>query len=188
MTCGFASCQGISAPQALALPSPALLAPAVNSPPRTTVSLVLRGESARPCTPTFPAHLCRVPCDPDVPAGVTDLWLASCPAATDVSSPPTPAAAAVQGDTPVHPPAGPRPPEHPAPSVISSFFCPANTSSVVGNECPAGHYCPAATSSASQFPCPRGTYRPQTGGVQPSDCALCEPGKAALCPTAPPRP
>lgn len=58
-----------------------------------------------------------------------------------------------------------------------SFFCPANTSSVAGNECPAGHYCPASTTFASQFPCPRGTYKPQRGGVHRSDCSPCEPGK-----------
>lgn len=61
--------------------------------------------------------------------------------------------------------------------LFCSFFCPANTSSVVGKECPAGHYCPVSTSFASEFPCPRGTYKPQRGGVQQSDCTLCEPGK-----------
>lgn len=61
--------------------------------------------------------------------------------------------------------------------VACSFFCPASTSSVVGNECPAGHYCPASTSFASQFPCPRGTYRPQRGSARQSDCTPCEPGK-----------
>lgn len=61
--------------------------------------------------------------------------------------------------------------------LFRSFFCPANTSSVVENECPAGHYCPISTASASQFPCPRGTYKPQRGGVQQSDCTPCEPGK-----------
>lgn len=60
-----------------------------------------------------------------------------------------------------------------------SFFCLANTSSVVGNECPAGHYCPVSTSFASQFPCPRGTYKPQRGGVRQSDCIPCEPGNWA---------
>ncbi|KAL6032286.1 hypothetical protein STEG23_022863, partial [Scotinomys teguina] len=60
-------------------------------------------------------------------------------------------------------------------SVGLSFFCPANTSSVAGNECPAGHYCPAATTFASQFPCPRGTYKPQRGGIHRSDCSPCEP-------------
>ncbi|XP_032694159.1 neurogenic locus notch homolog protein 3-like [Lontra canadensis] len=67
-------------------------------------------------------------------------------------------------------------------SCPEGFFCPSNTSSVVGNECPAGHYCPASTSFASQFPCPRGTYRPQRGGVQQSDCTLCDPGSYCLLP------
>lgn len=50
--------QGISAPQALPLPSPALRAPTVNSLPRTTVRPVLRGESlALPQR----AQLCQVP-------------------------------------------------------------------------------------------------------------------------------
>lgn len=61
-----------------------------------------------------------------------------------------------------------------------SFFCPANTSSPAGKECPAGHYCPASTAFASQFPCPRGTYKPQRGGAQRSDCTPCEPGKGTV--------
>ncbi|XP_072832011.1 uncharacterized protein [Vicugna pacos] len=65
-----------------------------------------------------------------------------------------------------------------------SFFCPANTSSVVGNECPAGHYCPASTSFASQFPCPRGTYQPERGAVRRSDCTPCEPGSFLPIPGA----
>lgn len=60
-----------------------------------------------------------------------------------------------------------------------SFFCPEGTSSVLGHDCPSGYYCPASTAFASQFPCPRGTYKPQRGGVQPTDCTPCEPGKGA---------
>ncbi|ERE92107.1 hypothetical protein H671_1g0480 [Cricetulus griseus] len=69
--------------------------------------------------------------------------------------------------------------------VPSSFFCPANTSSVAGNECPAGHYCPASTTFASQFPCPRGMYKPQRGGVHRSDCSPCEPGTGKRFPDGP---
>ncbi|MEJ1280486.1 putative gene 9195 [Cricetulus griseus] len=70
-------------------------------------------------------------------------------------------------------------------SLAQSFFCPANTSSVAGNECPAGHYCPASTTFASQFPCPRGMYKPQRGGVHRSDCSPCEPGTGKRFPDGP---
>ncbi|CAM4612397.1 unnamed protein product [Lepidochelys kempii] len=56
------------------------------------------------------------------------------------------------------------------------FFCPKNSSSLAGSECPAGHYCPPGTASATQYPCPRGTYNPQIGSSHVSHCIPCDPG------------
>ncbi|XP_072282810.1 uncharacterized protein [Pyxicephalus adspersus] len=61
-------------------------------------------------------------------------------------------------------------------SCLEGFFCPRNTSSLEGKECPPGFFCPAGTLFSEQFPCPRGTYNPRKGSHLLEDCLPCDPG------------
>lgn len=56
------------------------------------------------------------------------------------------------------------------------FYCYANSTTYIGNECPTGHYCPDGTPSPQYKPCHPGTYNPKVQGNSSLDCLPCDPG------------
>eukprot|EP00704_Kipferlia_bialata_P000894 g894.t1 len=56
------------------------------------------------------------------------------------------------------------------------YYCPAGSTTYIGNVCAAGHYCAAGTSAADEFPCPAGTYYSSTGLTSSTGCVDCPKG------------
>ena len=59
----------------------------------------------------------------------------------------------------------------------AGFYCPENSTSVVGNDCPVGHYCPEGTAFSTQYPCDKGYYNGATGKQSVADCIPCDAGQ-----------